>query len=178
MVGVLNSNVGNNNNHPASPSSAGFGKSGLGFGRIESSNTINNTAAPVQPYLMEKRKKASSANVPSSPVTGTAVNGTIGRGPPPLPTTAAPSHPGRRLGSFNSLAVSQNNTALKNNSKEVSRAGEEKGRPQNDHPLSFEWVFWVLHRAPTKKMSEEEFGRAMRRLGSCDTVSHLYSVKK
>ncbi|EGG06225.1 uncharacterized protein MELLADRAFT_29223, partial [Melampsora larici-populina 98AG31] len=44
------------------------------------------------------------------------------------------------------------------------------------HPLRFEWVFWILHRSPNKKMNEEEFGKAMKRLGSCNSVETFYPL--
>ncbi|OAV95364.1 hypothetical protein PTTG_05425 [Puccinia triticina 1-1 BBBD Race 1] len=44
------------------------------------------------------------------------------------------------------------------------------------HKLRSKWVFWLLHRPPSKKISEEEYGKAMRRLGACDTVETFYSL--
>ncbi|KAG0151761.1 hypothetical protein CROQUDRAFT_86395 [Cronartium quercuum f. sp. fusiforme G11] len=184
VVGILNTSSG----HPASPSSGGFGKGGQGFGRIGVGNNndspTNPSTTPIQPYLLEKRKKSSN-NLPNSPVnningiintnTNQTTTTTIGRG---TPTSSTSPHPTRRLGSFNSLAVSINSINNSSSKDLLNKQNEEKinNKNQIDHPLRFEWVFWVLHRSPTKKMSEEEFGRAMRRLGSCNTVETFYPL--
>lgn len=166
LVGVLNSSAGA---HPASPNATGFGKGGQGFGRvgIDPPPALSSTT-PAQPYFLEKQRKKNSLNITSSPVPAGA-NGTVVSIPKPAPSPAGASpHRARRLGSFNSLAVSLNPPST---SKEMTKQSEDRTAPvRTDHPLRFEWVFWVLHRSPSKKMSEEEFGRAMRRLGSCDTV--------
>ncbi|KNE93804.1 hypothetical protein PSTG_12808 [Puccinia striiformis f. sp. tritici PST-78] len=47
---------------------------------------------------------------------------------------------------------------------------------KNTHKLRSKWVFWFLHQPPSIKISEEEYGKAMRRLGSCDTVEQFFSL--
>lgn len=80
----------------------------------------------------------------------------------------------RRLGSFNSLASLpiQASKESKLSSDELS----DQASSHDLHPLRFEWVFWILHRSPNKKMNEEEFGKAMKRLGSCNSVETFYPL--
>ncbi|MBW0487130.1 hypothetical protein O181_026845 [Austropuccinia psidii MF-1] len=98
----------------------------------------------------------------------------------------------RKLGSFNSLAINQPinpsnhlnlNPVSTHHSFNLDQSNQPKlNSPQNliisndHHKLRFSWVFWSLHRSPSKKMNDEEFSKAMRRLGSCDTVETFFSL--
>ncbi|OAV94287.1 hypothetical protein PTTG_08640 [Puccinia triticina 1-1 BBBD Race 1] len=169
---------------PASPNSLGFGKSSFQtFGRVgdhsqppspgifnSNSNNLSNLKKPFHQLAQQQS-------------TG---NHTFQNSPANRP---------RKLGSFNSLAaitsatnspISRATGALKDDSdeneiEEQSEHASDPAHPTLDsslaqHKLRSKWVFWLLHRPPSKKISEEEYGKAMRRLGSCDTVETFYSL--
>ncbi|KAI8448016.1 translation initiation factor eIF 4e-like domain-containing protein [Phakopsora pachyrhizi] len=138
----------------------------------------------------------------NSPISRTPTTNSSSNTSTTLPISSSSSTAtARKLGSFNSLAVSNSkpyqalnaplvspNSASNLTVQDVNESLKDDLRDSNalrtslagsigqQHRLRFKWVFWVLHRAPSKKMSEEEFGRAMRRIGSCDTVETFYSL--
>ncbi|POW16835.1 hypothetical protein PSTT_00972 [Puccinia striiformis] len=176
-----------NSPSPASPNSLGFGKSNFQtFGRVGNSQ-------PPSPGLFSPN---STAKKPQPTVGNQPVQNSNN------PNTNRP----RKLGSFNSLAATPvtNHSISRSgftDEETINQENEDQTITQpednllesedeltdskknmllipleNQHKLRSKWVFWLLHRPPSKKISEEEYGKAMRRLGSCDTVEQFFSL--
>ncbi|PLW05946.1 hypothetical protein PCANC_27153 [Puccinia coronata f. sp. avenae] len=184
---------------PSSPNSLGFGKSSFQtFGRV------GDHSQPPSPSVFSSSHHHHLANAKKLPhqlaQQQSSGNQTF--------QNNATNRP-RKLGSFNSLAASNNNTisrgigARSHTTREIKPQMEEKDVSENEidepssselqqqqpsplhptldpsipqHKLRSKWVFWLLHRPPSKKISEDEYGKAMKRLGSCDTVETFYSL--
>ncbi|KAA1082963.1 hypothetical protein PGT21_021619 [Puccinia graminis f. sp. tritici] len=183
---------------PSSPNSLGFGKSSFqNFGRVGDhsqppSPGIFNNSSIKKPFHHQLSHQQSTGNQTfqnnnnnqtNRPRKLGSFNSLAAHHPtPPTPPSAPASTTTINSGLTTRGISNKDERDLEENElEERSELVSDPIHPTLDsslghHKLRSKWVFWLLHRPPSKKISEEEYGKAMRRLGSCDTVESFYSL--